>query len=126
MGLEELKKEWVSKVEAGAKVEIGWDAGGDETPVGICVDGQPVEDESCWALIDQVIEVLDLPNAGEYFVEGEGELLVKDGQLFIKHQSNHSGYDYDVPDDFNPETDDFEEYGVEVEKTVKETVVLIP
>ena len=125
---EALKREWVSRLQAGRKVTIKWDAGGDETPVWVFVDGEEADWQDCEDLVDLVIRTLDLPNAGELFVEGGGELLVQDGKLMISHTSKHTGVDYDIKpgEEIDFENFDWEGRMIELDTTVTETVVLIP
>lgn len=124
---QQVKSKWSARIESGEKIELKWDAGGDETLVWVSANGVEIEWSQCDDLVDLVIEVLDLPNTGEYFVNGGGELQATEGKLLIKHESKHCGIEYPFEEgkEFDPETFDFEENATEVEKTVNETVVLI-
>ena len=126
----EIKAKWIARLENGEKITLKWDAGGDETPIWIYADGVELTDwEENVGLLDIVIRALDLPNAGEYFVEGGGELETKDGQLLIRHESHHTGVDYEYEGE---EDDDISPYDesklkvIEIDKSFSETVVLIP
>lgn len=127
---EVTKQKWKSRLDAGEKIEIRWDAGGDETPVWVYSNDVEIDWKESEDLVTLVVEILTLPNAGEYFVKGSGILIFKDDQLLIKHSSKHEGIDYIEPDEDmdmeNLENYDWAANTIEVDKTVSETTVLIP
>ena len=71
--------------------------------------------------MELVIDRLNLPNAGEDIVKGQGELFVDQGKLLIRHNSIESGIDYSkIPDDGNDDNWESACY----ERKVSETIVL--
>lgn len=127
---EEIKKKWSQILSDGKKVTVKWDAGFDETPVWIFIEDIEVPWQECEGLVDLIIQTLNLPNAGEYGVKGNGSLKLVDGQLSIQHTSKHQGIDYIEPPE-DASYDELENYDwnaniIEVDKTVSETVILAP
>ena len=125
-----IKQQWTDILNSGRKVTFEWDCGGDETIVDLFVDGEnQSQTDEAEDLIDVIIEELQLPNAGEYFVHGKAELLQDGDQLKINHTSQHSGVSWDHVDvdapGFNASEFDWEANAVVFEKEVSETVTLI-
>lgn len=116
-------------LSSGHKVTFEWDCGGDETLIDTFLDGKPARKDWVDPLCELVVEKLDLPNAGEWFVKGTGELFVKGTDLWIRHDSVGAGTNYEFPEDVDPSNldyEEFEEYAVEVddERIAGEEVLL--
>lgn len=104
-------------LRGGKSIRAEWDAGGDETIVSISVDGTKLSwnDPSSLWLSDLIADELELPNAGEWFVQGGGTVRLNGEKLEIEHSSTGSGMGW------NPETD--EEYFVEDELLARTDVL---
>jgi hypothetical protein len=114
-----LKTKLQTLLSSDRKITFEWDCGGDETLIDV-FENKKRASRATWIepLCDVVAKVLELPNAGEYFVKGTGELHVKGEDIYIRHKSTASGIDYNFPKGLDLSTldeDDFEEYMVEFE-----------
>lgn len=109
---QELIEKWGKIVSSAKKVEVSWDAGGDETPVWIDVDGERVAWKESQGIVDVIIENLQLPNAGEEYSEGGGVLLFDGETLSLRYKTRVTGPTWDHIDTeaegFDPETFDWD------------------
>lgn len=127
--MQDLKDQLKTVLSSGKKITFEWDCGGDETLIDVFENKKPTNAKWVDPLCDVVAEKLELPNAGEYFVKGGGELVLKKEDLYVKHNSVASGTNYKFPDDFDfseVDEDEIEQYSVEVDdEPLKGTVKLL-
>lgn len=93
--IKELLKELQSE---GKEILTKWDAGGDETLVYLRLEGQNEVNEKLEeiseALEDIIIDTLELPNAGEYFHNGDGKISLNDqGEIVLNYTSKELCYE---------------------------------
>jgi hypothetical protein len=85
-----FKSAIIARITSGQKITAHWDAGGDECLVDVMADGAVTGNE-CSYLGDCIEEVLQLPSAGEDFVQGSGEVFIRENQLWMKYRSEAFG-----------------------------------
>lgn len=80
---------YCSQVQNGNSITVSWDAGGDSTPVWLDYKTVPAEKEEIHesVLRREIIMQLNLPNSGEEYHTGKGELIADESGLFIAHTS---------------------------------------
>ena len=67
---------------------VKWNAGGDETIVNIYTKEGSKEkyfNERGYELNDHIADLLELPNAGEYYNNGNGEIYIESELIFFKY-----------------------------------------
>lgn len=78
---------------------VKWDGGGDETIINFYLENEVIpdyEDEVLTELAGHLVEVFDLPNAGEYYNEGKGTISLDDkNQILIVYDEFAYGEKYD-------------------------------
>lgn len=104
-----------SQVQNGNSITVNWDAGGDSTPVWLnykTVPGQKEQKHES-ALRSEIITLLNLPNAGEEYHTGKGELIADESGLFIAHTSyEHEWINVHLPDITVPVNDPYNMYDI--------------
>jgi hypothetical protein len=74
-------------------ISVRWDCGGDESFVTTEVDGQEVaadygnEADFAYQLDCYLTELLELPDAGDFSMQGTGRIFVTDNEVIIEYQS---------------------------------------
>ena len=96
-----LKEYFQQARESCQFITVKWDAGGDECMVYFSTkDGDKIEyfeENLGWELQDLIAEKLMLPNAGECYNNGEGEVFLSEGnQLCIRFSAKEYYYDYET------------------------------
>jgi len=83
----------------GNEVTVRWDCGGDEAFAYLAINGEELKfgDELGEAMDYFIIEKLDLPDAGEFYLKGVGRVFIEEERrIVIEHQSVMAGeIDYD-------------------------------
>jgi len=92
--MNELKEEIIKLVKAGKVIKLKWDCGGDEIHLTVLVDDKEVnyEDKIFEALDVYVMNQLNLPDAGEFAMEGGGTIIEEDGEIYVEYESMWTGY----------------------------------
>ncbi|WP_314004487.1 hypothetical protein [Xanthocytophaga flava] len=98
-----LKEAIVEQLSAGKPIPVDWNAGGDETicnvQIGEAYDYKKDGVNIGWELGDLIAQVLELPNAGEYFNNGKGHIEVdQKGQVVLHYSARAYYYDYEESD----------------------------
>lgn len=81
-------------LESGNKLTLRWDCGGDEAIISSFINGTPMDyqDELAEELDLYLINFLELPSAGEFSMEGTGEVIYEDGNIYLICESIMHGY----------------------------------
>ncbi len=98
----DLKAETVKLLKAGKEITLKWDCGGDEAIVIPYLDGKKMDykDKYVEKLYIYIANYLNLPDVGEFHMEGEGKLVEDNGEVYIEYESIMKGYEgYD--EEFN-------------------------
>lgn len=80
-------------LQAGHTLAVHWDCGGDESFVTTEVDGAEVRadygnDADFAMLLDRYLtELLDLPDAGDFHMEGDGRIFREEASVVIEYES---------------------------------------
>ena len=92
--MNELKEEIIKLVRAGKVIKLKWDCGGDEAHVFVTIDGEEINyhDKIFEALDIHVINMLNLPDVGEFAMEGEGTIIEDNGEIYIEYESILKGF----------------------------------
>ena len=93
--MNELKEEIIHLVKEGKVITLKWDCGGDEVHVQIYLDGKEIDyTKSIFEALDiHVLNHLNLPDAGEFSMEGGGTIIEEDGKIYIEYESRWTGYE---------------------------------
>jgi hypothetical protein len=84
----EIRKFLADKLKEGKNITVKWDCGGDEAFAyffddGAKIDGRDINED----LELMIINELNLPDAGEFVLEGEGRIFLENDKLFIEYKS---------------------------------------
>ena len=92
---EALEKQLRQWLKAGKKITVEWDCGGDEGLVFPFIDGVelPYDAPLGEDFYNLLMNKLGLPSAGEYYVKGEGKIILEDEEIVIYHESEASGWE---------------------------------
>lgn len=99
----DLKEETLKLLRAGKEITLKWDCGGDEAIVTPYFDGKEMDyrDKYVEKLYIYIANYLNLPDVGEFQMEGGGKLIEDNGEVYIEYESIMKGYEgYD--EEFNP------------------------
>jgi hypothetical protein len=84
----EIRKFLTDKIKEGKTITVKWDCGGDEAFAYFFENGEAIDDmEISEDLELMIINQLNLPDAGEFVLEGEGRLFLEDDKLLIEYKS---------------------------------------
>lgn len=91
---EKLKETIIKKLNSGRKLSVDWNCGGDEAILTIFQDGKqiPWESEFGTQLSIYLSNFLNLPDVGEFLLEGKGEILLENNVIVLKYESYLKGY----------------------------------
>lgn len=84
-----LKNETLRILNNSKKIEVEWNCGGDEAIVYVTIDGKPIDFDNKYAeeLDVYLINYLSLPDVGEFYLEGKGEIIKINKDIYIKYVS---------------------------------------
>ena len=102
--METLENKIRAILNSGKKLTLKWDCGGDEALVYSFIDGNPTDfnDEVFEELEMFIINTLDLPSAGEFSMNGKGEIVLEDDNIYLICKSILQGYeDYTMDGESN-------------------------
>lgn len=89
-------------LNSGVRIFYEWDAGGDSTPCWPVTEPEiDFPEELHDLLYDEIVSELKLPNAGEHFKKGKGELFFREEDVLVIRYSLDESQDYesdDLPD----------------------------
>lgn len=91
MSLEEML---IEKIKAGHKIQLTWDCGGDEAIVTTFQDEERINyDTEFGRKMDlYIINFLNLPDVGEFYMKGTGEIILEKGKLYLECESTMVKY----------------------------------
>lgn len=89
-----LKEELIQLIKSSKSLTVKWDCGGDQAIITTYVDGKEMDYSNKLAekLHIYLINYLDLPDVGEFELEGEGTLMEDQGAVYIEYESIMKGY----------------------------------
>ncbi|MDJ1470392.1 hypothetical protein [Xanthocytophaga flava] len=98
-----VKTEVIRLLSSGEPIPVDWNAGGDETLCNVKVgDSYNYKKDGVnigWELGDLIAQILELPNAGEYFNNGHGRIEIdQNGQIVLHYSARAYYYDYEESD----------------------------
>jgi hypothetical protein len=90
----ELKDELIDLIASGKEVSLKWDCGGDQAVITIFLDGQRLNyhDEFAKRLDIYLINFLNLPDVGDFEMEGQGRIIEHNGEIYLEYESIMKGY----------------------------------
>ncbi|MEM1134278.1 MAG: hypothetical protein AAGI07_00455 [Bacteroidota bacterium] len=90
-----LKDQIIEILNSGKRITLKWNCGGDEAIVTTFVDGKQVSynDKFAEELDIYIVNYLDLPDVGEFQMEGEGEIVEENGKVYLECESTLLGYE---------------------------------
>lgn len=82
-------------LESGKKITLRWDCGGDEALIYSFIDGKEVDfkDPLFLELDMLILNTIDLPSAGEFSMDGTGEIILETGKIYLVCESIFRGYE---------------------------------
>jgi len=88
----------------GDKITFKWDSGNDEAFVYVSINDKEIEDDNDNFLNEEIgnmlIMKLDIPDAGEFSMEGKGDIIIKNNRIVARYSSEIKGMiDYDEEND---------------------------
>jgi len=88
----------------GDKITFKWDSGNDEAFVYVSINDKEIEDGNDNFLNEDIgnmlIIKLDIPDAGEFSIEGKGNIIIKNNKIVAIYSSEIKGMiDYDEEND---------------------------
>lgn len=96
--LSAIQTQLVHLLKAGHKLSVRWDCGGDESFVYTKIDDSELKanyssDNDLSVLMDEYItELLDLPAAGEFSMQGDGRIFQEGKEIIIDYKSRATTY----------------------------------
>jgi hypothetical protein len=88
-----VQQQIANLLQAGHTLAVHWDCGGDESFVTTKIDGEEVQadydnDADFAMLLDRYLtELLDLPDAGDFHMEGNGRIFREQANVVIDYES---------------------------------------
>ena len=95
----QLEEAIFAAIEARKKITVKWDCGGDEAIIKVLVDGAELTYNNAFAMeLDMyLVNYLNLPDAGEFSMTGNGEIVEENEELYIVYESILKGVeDYET------------------------------
>ena len=90
----ELKDWLVGQLQQKQKIPFHWESGNDEAFV--YFDDEPDDDDQFQYLGEYIVDKLDIPDAGEFEMNGTGVLYIENGAIRAKYSSTiKEAVDYD-------------------------------
>ena len=89
-----LKEETIKLIQSGKEISLKWDCGGDEAIITIYLDGERMDynDKFVEDLYIYLVNYLNLPDVGEFSMEGKGKLIEEKGDVYIEYESIMKGF----------------------------------
>ena len=102
INMEKLQNEIKGLIADGKKITLKWNCGGDEAIVTTSIDGKEIDyRENILADLDlYIVNFLNLPDAGEFAMEGKGEILLEGENIYLDCQTAWLGYE-DYNEDYS-------------------------
>lgn len=99
----DLKEETLRLLRAGKEITLKWDCGGDEAIVTPYLNGKEMNyrDSYVEKLYIYIANYLNLPDVGEFVMEGGGKLTEENGEVYIQYESVMKAYE-DYDEEYNP------------------------
>ena len=90
----DLKEETLKLLKEGKEITLKWNCGGDEAIVTPYLNGEQMDyrDKYVEKLYIYLANYLNLPDVGEFDMEGEGKLIEEKGEIYIEYESIMKGY----------------------------------
>ena len=91
---EKLKRSITEKLKSGKQITVDWDCGGDEAIMSLYQDGKeiPWDSEFGGQLRLYLGNFLNLPDVGEFHLEGKGQLILENDLILLEYESYLKGY----------------------------------
>lgn len=82
-------------LNAGKKVSVKWNCGGDEAIVTLFLDDKevPWNDKFAREFDLYLVNYLNLPDVGEFSMDGVGNIIEENDKLYIEYESITRGYE---------------------------------
>ncbi len=105
-----LELQIIELLEAGRKIKLKWDCGGDQAIITIIIDNKelPYNSPILNGLDIYISNYLNLPSVGDIELIGEGEIIDENDSLYLVCESKMSYYieDYEWPEDDEEDPED--------------------
>lgn len=84
-----IEAQILEALNAEKKVSVKWNCGGDEALIALFLDDKevPYDDELAQETQMYLVNYLDLPDAGEFYMDGDGNIIEENGKLYIEYES---------------------------------------
>lgn len=111
-----VEQQIAQTLQAGHALSVRWDCGGDESFVYTQLDGQEIRadygnsNDLAYLLDQYLTDLLQLPDAGEFAMEGTGRIFREGPAVLIEYQSRAMVY----WEDFGLTDEELRELGVEL------------
>jgi hypothetical protein len=84
----QIREMLIKEIEQNKIITVKWDCGGDEAFAYFSIDEKTIDDpELSEDLEMMIINELDLPDAGEFVLEGKGRIIFENNELYIEYNS---------------------------------------
>jgi hypothetical protein len=85
----QLKEKILASIEAGKKITLKWDCGGDEALISVFMNNEQLKYDNAFSqeLELYLVNYLNLPDTGQFELEGDGEIIQENEGLFIVYES---------------------------------------
>lgn len=123
-----VQQQIAALLQAGRTLTVHWDCGGDESFVTTEIDGEEVranyeDDADLPQLLDRYLtELLDLPDAGDFHMEGDGRIFREEADVVIEYESvfTDDGTDLLTPEEWRELGVDLTEWQSEAKDSTAE------
>lgn len=91
----QLEAQITEILNAGKKLSVKWNCGGDEAIVTLFLDDKevPYNDKFAQGLDMFLVNYLNLPDVGEFSMDGGGNIIEQNDKLYIEYESITRGYE---------------------------------
>ena len=101
----EIIRNYIKEIlDSGKKITLKWNCGGDQAIVTTYIDGEKIglNDDIGEQIDIYIINFLNLPDVGEFEMEGNGEIIDEEGKIYLECESILIGYETysDTGEDF--------------------------
>ena len=99
---QQLKKAVFEELKKGKEITVEWNCGGDEAILSVHWEEEEISYGDAFAEdIDIYLSIkLNLPDAGEFSMEGGGKLIAENDDVFLVYESRLKGYE-DFDEEYN-------------------------